>query len=376
MIIENFQNDLQPQIPQDLESKIYNPNKSFASKKYFKRFTQQISMKNWTSLIKVHNKIESLLRDDSKIIVSEKLEELYESLDFDPNLYKDNKKKLSSNPKRRDTCKEIMEICDSLNKSNKATIVKIMEVYNRRHQDEPRKRGFIRKYLRMANYTFKKCSVKNPKITTCDYYFRKLYVIDVLTSKLLDDYLVLSIDETPLNTINNAQYFWSSNDSRDVYKSYLKKSGFSMIMAVGLDEICYHRVYEDSNTAETFWSFVNDTLITLEANEKYKQKIQEGKVVIFIDNARIHYSRNVRIQFLKYKIEILYNVPYESSFNPIEMVFRCIKSKVKRYKLNSFDKIKEAYMLAILDVKSFDVLRSWKSSVKAMFRSIKVVENL
>ena len=83
MIIENFENDLQPQIPQDLDSKIYNPNKSFASKKYFKRFTQQISMKNWTSLIKVHNKIESLLRDDSKIIVSEKLEELYESLDFD-----------------------------------------------------------------------------------------------------------------------------------------------------------------------------------------------------------------------------------------------------------------------------------------------------
>ena len=145
-----------------------------------------------------------------------------------------------------------MEICDSLNKSDKATIVKIMELYNRRHQDEPRKRGFIRKYLRMANYTFKKCSVKNPKIATCDYYFRKLYVIDILTSKFLDYYLILSIDETPMNTINNSQYFWLSNDSRDVYKSYLKKSGFSMIMAVGLDEICYHRVYEDSNNAETF----------------------------------------------------------------------------------------------------------------------------
>ena len=375
MIIDNFENDLQPQIPQDLDPKIYNPSKSFPSKAYFKRFTPQISMKNWTSLIKVHNKIESLLRDDSKVIVSEKLEELYESLDFDSNLYKDNKKKLSSNPKRRETCKEIMEICDSLNKSDKATIVKIMELYNRRHQDEPRKRGFIRKYLRMANYTFKKCSVKNPKITTCDYYFRKLYVIDVLTSKFLDDYLILSIDETPLNTINNSQYFWLSNDSRDVYKSYLKKSGFSMIMAVGLDEICYHRVFETSNNAETFWTFVNDTLITLEANEKYKQKIQDRKVIIFIDNTKIHYNKVVRAQCLKYKIEILYNVPYESSFNPIEMVFRCIKSKVKRYKLNSFNKIKESYMLAILDVNRFDVLRSWKSSVKAMFRSIKIVEN-
>ena len=41
-----------------------------------------------------------------------------------------------------------------------------------------------------------------------------------------------------------------------------------MIMAIGLDEICYHRVCETSNNAESFWSFVNDTLITLEANEK------------------------------------------------------------------------------------------------------------
>ena len=34
-------------------------------------------------------------------------------------------------------------------------------------------------------------------------------------------------------------------------------------IAVGLDEICYHRVYETSNNAETFWSFVNDTLINI-----------------------------------------------------------------------------------------------------------------
>ena len=372
MIIDNFENDLQAQVPQDFDPKVYNPNKSFTNKKYFRRFTHQIALKNWTSLLKVHQKIESLLIDDSKVIISEKIAELYDAIDFDPSLYKDDKKKLSAHPKRRDTCKEIIEICDSLNKTGTATVVNIMDLYNRRHQDEPRKRGFIRKYLRMANYTFKKCSVKNPKITTCDFYYRKLYVIDVLTSKLLDDYLVLSIDETPLNTFSNAQYFWLSNDSKDVYKTSLKKSGFSMIMAVGLDEICYHRVYETSNNAETFWSFVNDTLITLEVNEKYKQKIQERKVIIFIDNAKIHYSKVVRAQFLKYKIEILYNVPYESSFNPIELVFRCIKSKVKKYKMNSFEKIKEAYMLAIIDVKSYDVLRSWKSSVKAMFRSIKL----
>ena len=113
MIIDNFENDLQAQVPQDFDPKVYNPNKSFTNKKYFRRFTHQIALKNWTSLLKVHQKIESLLIDDSKVIISEKIAELYDAIDFDPSLYKDDKKKLSAHPKRRDTCKEIIEICDS-----------------------------------------------------------------------------------------------------------------------------------------------------------------------------------------------------------------------------------------------------------------------
>ena len=59
----------------------------------------------------------------------------------------------------------------------------------------------------MANYTFKKCSVKNPLICSKAFYLKKLYVIDVLTSKMLNDYIVISTDETPLNTIGNSSYF-------------------------------------------------------------------------------------------------------------------------------------------------------------------------
>jgi len=58
-------------------------------------------MKNWASLLKVHQKIESLLVDDSKVIISEKIAELYDAINFDPSLYKDDKKKLSSHPERR-----------------------------------------------------------------------------------------------------------------------------------------------------------------------------------------------------------------------------------------------------------------------------------
>ena len=372
MLIDNEEDILKVQKEPVFESIVYTCNKTFRCRQFIRNNTNQIASKNYTSLIKVYVMIESLLPKDSKINVKEELEELYEAIGFDPKLYKNDKKKLISNPHKREICKEIVDICDSLNKFGKATIVKILERYNQIHHENPRSYGFIRKHLRMANYTFKKCSIKNPKIATKDYYYRKLYVIDVLTSKILNDYIVLSIDETPLNTNDKSRYFWSSNDTRDVYKKCLKKSGFNMIMAIGLDEIVYHRVYDKSNDGISFWSFVNDTLIVLEVIDKFKQRVKDGKVLLFLDNAGIHYRKKVRDQYLKYNVEILYNVPYESSFNPIELVFRCIKSNVIRHQLGTLEEIKDAYMLSIINVSSYEVLRAWRSSIKAMFKAIKV----
>ena len=74
----------------------------------------------------------------------------------------------------------------------------------------------------------------------------------MITSKIIDQYIDLIIYETPLNTNDKSRYFWSSNDTRDVYKKCLKKSGFNMIMAIGLDEIVYNRVCDKSNDGISF----------------------------------------------------------------------------------------------------------------------------
>ena len=83
-------------------------------------------------------------------------------------------------------------------------------------------------------------------------------------------------------------------------------------------------------------------------------------MLLFIDNAGIHYRKKVRDQYLKYNVEILYNVPYERSLNPIKLVFRCIKSKVIKYQLETLEEIKDAYRLSIINVSSYEVLKSWR----------------
>ncbi len=96
-----------------------------------------------------------------------------------------------------------------------------------------------------------------------------------------------------------------------------------------------------------------------------------GKVLIFMDNASIHKCPEVRNEIIKYDIELLYNVPYESSFNPIERVFKSIKSKVVNDLPQNLEDVKSKYKLAIDNISEKIVVNSWKSSIKDMCKSMK-----
>ena len=145
-----------------------------------------------------------------------------------------------------------------------------------------------------------------------------------------------------------------------------------MIMAIETDRISNYSIDKGSNNSEIFWTFVNETLKTIELDPEKKEKIKSGKVLLFLDNSSIHYGVKVRERIIKYNIEILYNVPYESNFNPIERVFRSIKSRVRRDKFGELEEVKDSYFSAIRQQSFFDILGAWKSSVKDMFKSLKI----
>ena len=350
---------------------MYNPNIRFQNRAYYNRFRHNIVFKNYRALISLNKKLESLIMEEDLINVHEELELLYQALDFDPTLYKQRRKKLGDNPEKREICKEIVAICDAINKTSKATVDKIRTKYNELHPNDTKSHSFINKHLKMANYTFKKCSIKNPKICCDSYYLRKLYVIDVLTSKMLNDYIVISTDETPLNTIGNSDYYWTSNDCRQVFKKTLKKTGHSMLMCVGFDKVYNYEIFSGKNNAEKFWTFINNTLIKLSKIQEYKIRLRMGKVLIFMDNASIHRNFIVRDGIIKFDIELLYNVPYESSFNPIERVFRAIKNKIVNDLPKDIDEIRSKYNQIIEELQSKIIVNSWISSIRDMSKSMK-----
>ena len=56
------------------------------------------------------------------------------------------------------------------------------------------------------------------------------------------------------------------------------------------------------------------------------QKLQGAPIALFMDNASIHKSKDVKPLYEDLNIKTVFNVPYSPDFNPIEAVF----SKVKR----------------------------------------------
>ena len=144
-----------------------------------------------------------------------------------------------------------------------------------------------------------------------------------------------------------------------------------MLMAVGIDRIFHYSIGPGTNNSIKFWYFVNDLISRLESMNQYKSKVRSGKILLFLDNASIHYGAKNRNRVNGFKYEILYNVPYESNFNPIERVFRSIKTKIRRDLYSDVEEVKNAYISAISEMNSSQILNAWKFTVKEMFSSLK-----
>ena len=70
-------------------------------------------------------------------------------------------------------------------------------------------------------------------------------------------------------------------------------------------------------------------MIFREFIESIKKKIEKNKV-LFMDNAKIHHSIIFNEYVKSIDNKVLYNVPYLSELNPIEMCFAKVKAIVQK----------------------------------------------
>ena len=89
--------------------------------------------------------------------------------------------------------------------------------------------------------------------------------------------------------------------------------------------IVYVKIIKGGVKAPDFFSFVSE-LVAIEC-PKYSKR----KIVLMMDNAKVHHSKDYMQKFIKY-VNVLYNSPYTPQFNAIEFLFSKLKSEVKKKK--------------------------------------------
>ena len=90
------------------------------------------------------------------------------------------------------------------------------------------------------------------------------------------------------------------------------------------------------------------------------------KYVFFFDNARFHKTKKFKNFYKNNKLKIITNVPYESSFDSVELSFRYIKNVIYKNIYNSIDDVTKEVILNILNRDKFrrSLLLQYKETIE------------
>ena len=92
-------------------------------------------------------------------------------------------------------------------------------------------------------------------------------------------------------------------------------------------------------------------------NKLIDEIIDVKNYVFIMDNLSVHLTDEIKNLVNRYNLKIVYTVPYESSYNPIELSFRFIKNKIYRHIYSNMNDLKNDVENII---ESFEFQRSLK----------------
>lgn len=124
------------------------------------------------------------------------------------------------------------------------------------------------------------------------------------------------MDESIFQPSDAIKHAWSNRNENVLMRELPPKSGPSIkvlaAIAVGHMSFRTSDKWYDSKQVRTF-------IMRLRRQSKYQ------KIAIFCDNASIHSAKIVKKYCKARNIPLLFNLPYEPDFNPIEHIFASMK---------------------------------------------------
>ena len=168
-------------------------------------------------------------------------------------------------------------------------------------------------------YHYTKTTLKNPKINLIGNKLISFCFIKIITRCIYLGFRIIYIDESNITNKNcNFRCFKKENEKINFKYDKIFKS--NLIMAIDDKSVIYYEICDKSTNENIFLNFTQN-LITKLKNESAKN------FVLILDNLSCHKTPSMKQFFLDNKINVLFNSPYMSEWNCIELAFRALKRK-------------------------------------------------
>ena len=168
-------------------------------------------------------------------------------------------------------------------------------------------------------YHYRKTTLKNPKINLIKNKLISFCFIKIIIRCICLGFRIIYIDESSITNKNcNLRCFKKENEKINFKYDKLFKS--NLIMAIDSKSVIYYEICDKSTNENIFFNFIKK-LITKLKNDSVKN------FVLVLDNLSCHKTPSMKQLFLDNKINVLFNSPYMSEWNCIELAFRALKRK-------------------------------------------------
>jgi len=128
---------------------------------------------------------------------------------------------------------------------------------------------------------------------------------------------IIFVDESNFKLQNPNFKTWIKNDEFPNY-GYKNNDKINFLLAVSANKVINYKFTNQNTNTKVFKSFMLDTIDKISDEDK-------SNTLFIMDNHTSHISKEF-LRLVKKKIKILYNVPYESPFNCVELSFRHLKN--------------------------------------------------
>ena len=224
---------------------------------------------------------------------------------------------------------------DSLNE--KISCIKLSKIYNQETGKVLCKTKINNILKNKLKLSYLKTNVKTSRIITPNSTFMCICFIKIITRAIALGFNILFMDESSILSKNNSFRTWRTKN-QNIYFNLGPNKRSNVSLIISKNEIIYYKINKTNTNENKFLEFMNEALkeIKLKKIEKY---------IIVLDNLSSHKTSKVINFFKDNNINIVYNCPYCSYFNCIELIFRYIKR-------NLYLKVYESLETAENDVKN------------------------